>query len=135
MIIQSYNGYELVKAQSNTSEDYFNRSEVTYTHNGEEKTLHVLYIRYFEEQLAQFTPFTGNPVFQVGERDILFREMLALACLLKNPEFANRKRIYMNTQEELSVYMDEENIEKTKQAIEKINNGGSVEIKLDIKTA
>ena len=38
MIIKGYVGYELEKEKPNTSEDFFNRSEVTYILNGKEKT-------------------------------------------------------------------------------------------------
>ncbi len=41
MVIIGYAGYELEKAQPNTSEDFFNRSEVTYI-LGEQKK-HFLY--------------------------------------------------------------------------------------------
>lgn len=38
MIIIGYAGYELEKAKPNTSEDFFNRSEVTYILNNKERT-------------------------------------------------------------------------------------------------
>jgi hypothetical protein len=121
--IKEIKGYELVKAQSNTSEDFFNRSEVTYIHEGTECTLHVLYIRYFEEQLSQFTPFTENPVFKVGEKGIDFKEIVALACLTKDPKLANRKRIYINTMEELGTYFDPKNVEHVQQIVERLAKG------------
>lgn len=47
MNICRLHGEELQKSQSNTFEDYFNRSEVTYRDGGEERTLSVLYLRHF----------------------------------------------------------------------------------------
>ncbi len=52
-------GEELQKSRSNTFEDYFNRSEVTYRDGGEERTLSVLYLRYFEAALFDLLPYEG----------------------------------------------------------------------------
>ncbi|WP_379968602.1 hypothetical protein [Ectobacillus sp. sgz5001026] len=123
MILKEIKGYELEKALPNTSEDFFNRSEVTYEYEGIEKTLHVLYVRFFEEQLNDFTPFTGDPVFRIGENDVNFKEIVALACLLKDPSLTERKRVYINSKEELASYFDEENVQQVKIAIEQLNSG------------
>lgn len=123
MILKEIKGYELEKALPNTSEDFFNRSEVTYEYDGIEKTLHVLYVRFFEEQLNDFTPFTGDPVFRIGENDVNFKEIVALACLLKDPSLTERKRVYINSKEELASYFDEENVQQVKIAIEQLNSG------------
>lgn len=123
MILKEIKGYELEKALPNTSEDFFNRSEVTYEYEGIEKTLHVLYVRFFEEQLNDFTPFTGDPVFTIGENDVNFKEIVALACLLKDPSLTERKRVYINSKEELASYFDEENVQQVKIAIEQLNSG------------
>ncbi|MFX3624725.1 MAG: hypothetical protein ACE3JP_11910 [Ectobacillus sp.] len=123
MIIKAYTGYELVKAQPNTSEDYFNRSEVTYINDGMERTLHVLYIRYFEEQLQEFTPFEGNPVFKLEGRDVTFKEIAALLCLVNCPAFANRKRIYINTIEEFRTYIDSKTVQRVQEIIEQLHKG------------
>jgi hypothetical protein len=102
MFIRHCSGYELEKEKSNTSEDFFNRSEVTYTTEGEEKTLYVLYLRYFDEMVGTFTPFQQDPIYKVGTRDVYFKDLIALACLLKNPELRNRKRVYINTEKEFA---------------------------------
>jgi hypothetical protein len=102
MIIKRCSGYELEKAKSNTSEDFFNRSEVTYIEDGEEKTLHVLYVRYFDEMMDQFTPFQQDPIFQAGEREITIKDLVAIACFLRNPELKQRKRIYINSEKEFA---------------------------------
>lgn len=123
MILQELKGYELTKAQPNTSEDFFNRSEVTYIHSGMERTLYVLYVRYFEEHLSEFTPFAGNPVFKVEEREVTFKEIVALACLLKQPGLVNRKRVYINTKEELGTYFDAETVQRVQQVVERMYGG------------
>ena len=135
MIIKQFSGYELTKAQPNTSEDYFNRSEVTYITNGEERTLHVLYVRYFEEQLQQFTPFAGNPVFQIENEDIAFKDIAALACLLHDPNMISRKRVYINTTEEFAPYFDVHAVERLKEIAAECRKNGSVLVKEENKTA
>lgn len=102
MFIKHCGGYELEKEKSNTSEDFFNRSEVTYITEGEEKTLYVLYLRYFDEMISTFTPFEQDPIYKAGTRDIYFKDIVALACLLKNPELRNRKRVYLNSEKEFA---------------------------------
>lgn len=104
LLVKQCKGYELEKEKPNTSEDFFNRSEVVYVENGEEKTLHVLYVRYFDEQISDFTPYSENPVFQTSTRDITFKELVALVCLLKNPGLRHRKRIYINNMNEFASY-------------------------------
>ena len=112
MIIKQCNGYELEKEKSNTSEDFFNRSEITFEEDGVEKTLHVLYVRYFEDLLSEFTPFESNPIFSAGERAVELKDMVALVCLLKNPGFRHRKRVYINTQMEFASYFQDVDFSK-----------------------
>lgn len=102
MIIKQCRGYELEKSKKNTSEDFFNRSEVTFVDQGEERTFHVLYLRYFDEQMDKFTPFEQDPIFEAANREVNFKDIVAIACLLKNPEFKKRKRVYINTEKEFS---------------------------------
>lgn len=97
-------GYELEKSQPNTFEDYFNRSEVTFREDEGEKTLYVLYLRHFEESLSSFTPYEQNPLFTVSGRDVYFRDIVAFACLLQNPSFRRRKRVYINEEAEFRRY-------------------------------
>lgn len=112
LLVKICKGYELEKEKPNTSEDFFNRSEVVYIENGEEKTLHVLYVRFFDEQFSDFTPYKENPIFQIGSKGITFKDIVALVCLIRNPEFRNRKRIYINTIEELTSYFQGIDFEK-----------------------
>lgn len=107
MRIRQCRGYELEKAQPNTSEDFFNRSEVTFWEDGEEKTLHVLYVRYFDQLFPSFTPYEQDPIFHAGGRDVYFKDIVALVCLLHNPGFRHRKRVYINEEKEFRRYFEQ----------------------------
>lgn len=129
MIIKECKGYELVKEKPNTSEDYFNRSEITYEEDGVEKHLHVLFVRYYEENFEQHTPFTENPVLTVNGTEIYIRDMVALICLLKNPGLRHRKRLYINTEKEFQFYFQEMNFEKIKELLTELIKNNRVEVK------
>ncbi|WP_078380123.1 hypothetical protein [Sutcliffiella halmapala] len=126
MRITELKGYELEKAQPNTSEDFFNRSEVTFEENGEERTFHVLYIRYFDETFSEFlhVGVESDPVFQIGEKVINFKDLVAITCLIKNPSFRHRKRIYINTQEEFARYFEGVNVPKLKEIFDGLIHQG-----------
>lgn len=126
-IIRS-NGYELEKEKSNTSEDFFNRSEVTFAENGQEKTLHVLYVRFFEEQMQNFTPYEQDPIFKANSREVFFRDIVALVCLLKNPGFRHRKRVYINSQQDFADVFSGINYEKVTEVLMSIESGQPYEL-------
>ena len=128
MIIIGYAGYELEKAKPNTSEDFFNRSEVTYILNDQEKTFSVLYVRYFEEVLQEITPFEGNPVYKVEEQDVYLRDIVAIACLVKNKEFRVQKRLYLNEVTDFQRYFDEETVGKVQEILAELHKNKRVEI-------
>ncbi|KAA0766863.1 hypothetical protein [Bacillus sp. SH5-2] len=128
MIIIGYAGYELEKAKPNTSEDFFNRSEVTYILNGKEKTFSVLYLRYFEEVLQEITPFEGNPVCKVEEQDIYLRDIVAISCLVKDKVLRAQKRLYLNTIEEFKQYFNDETVVKVQEILAELHKNKRVEI-------
>ncbi|MGE7882460.1 hypothetical protein [Bacillus sp. NPDC094077] len=128
MIIIGYAGYELEKAKPNTSEDFFNRSEVTYILNDKEKTFSVLYVRYFEEVLQEVPPFEGNPVCKVEEQDIYLRDIVAICCLVKNKELCARKRLYLNNIEEFKQYFDKGTVLKVQEIMAELHKNKRVEI-------
>lgn len=107
MQILGISGYELEKEKSNTSEDFFNRSEITFVEDGEEKTLHVLYVRYFNEIFQEFVPFNEDPIFGEGENSVFFKDIVALVCLLKNPGLRGQKRLYINSKQEFAAYFQD----------------------------
>jgi hypothetical protein len=112
LLIKACKGFELEKEKSNTSEDFFNRSEVTFSEDGEEKTLHVLYLRYFDEFFQEFTPYQQEPIIVQGENVVSFKDIVALVCLLKNPGLRERKRLYINSKQEFAAYFQDINFNK-----------------------
>ncbi|CAH0181675.1 hypothetical protein SRABI96_01447 [Peribacillus sp. Bi96] len=112
MQIVACNGFELEKEKSNSPEEFFNRSVIQYVKDGKEKTLNVLYLRYFDEMVSRFTPYPANPIFKSFNRDIYLADIIAMVCLLKDPSLINRKRIYINSEKELASYFENIDFEK-----------------------
>lgn len=112
MLIKGCTGYELQKEKPNTSEDFFNRSELVIEENGKERVFRVLYLRYFEENLQEFTPFEQNPIFKAGTREVELKDIVALACFIKHPEYRNRKRVYIKESAEFSYSLEGLNVDK-----------------------
>jgi len=112
LLIKGSSGYELQKEKPNTSEDFFNRSELVIEENGKERVFHVLYLRYFEENIQEFTPFQQNPIFNAGTRDVELKDIVALACFIKHPEYRNRKRVYIKEPAEFSFCFEGLDVDK-----------------------
>lgn len=130
MFIKDCKGYELEKEKSNTSEDFFNRSEVTFhDEDGTEKTLQVLYLRYFDEVKGEFTPFEEEPIFKAGARDVYFKDIVALVCLIKNPGFRHRKRVYINKQNEFSSVFQNVDFEKLPSIFEGLEKSNGYDLR------
>ncbi|MBT2693306.1 hypothetical protein [Bacillus sp. ISL-55] len=129
MLIKQCIGHELEKEKSNTSEDFFNRSEVTFVEDGKEKTLHVLYVRYFDELAGSITPFEQDPIFKAGSKEVYMRDLVALAALLKNPGYRHRKRVYINQQREFADIFKGLDYSKLPEVFEGIEQKGSFEVR------
>lgn len=129
MLIKEFIGYELEKEKSNTSEDFFNRSEVTFIEDGLEKTLHVLYVRYFDEIFNEFTPFEQNPIWKDGDNEVLFKDIVALVCLIKNPGLRHRKRLYINSKQEFASYFQDIDFNKLPEIFLSIKQKKSFELR------
>ncbi|WP_026573343.1 hypothetical protein [Bacillus sp. UNC438CL73TsuS30] len=125
MLINQCSGYELEKEKSNTSEDFFNRSEVTFEDEGEEKTLHVLYLRYFDEMFNEFTPYQQDPIFD----EVEFKDIVALVCLIKNPGLRHRKRVYINSKHEFAAYFQDIDFNKLPDIFQSLKQNKSYELK------
>lgn len=125
VLINQSGGYELEKEKSNTSEDFFNRSEVTFVDEGEEKTLHVLYLRYFDEMFNEFTPYQQDPIFD----EVEFKEIVALVCLIKNPGLRHRKRVYINSKHEFAAYFQDIDFNKLPEIFQSLKQNKSYELK------
>ena len=129
MLIKQCVGYELEKEKSNTSEDFFNRSEVTFVEDGKEKTLHVLYVRYFDELIGSITPFEADPIFKSGSREVYLRDLVAIAALLKNPGYRHRKRVYINVKKEFADIFNGLEFNKLPEIFEGIEQKGAFEVR------
>jgi hypothetical protein len=129
VLIKKCTGYELEKEKPNTSEDFFNRSEVVFVDNGVEKTLRVLYVRYFDEKISEFTPYKSDPIFQAGSRDVTFKEIVALVCLIRNPGLKERKRVYINDLQEFASCFQDIDFAKLPEVIRAIDNNQGYELR------
>lgn len=116
-------GFELEKELKNSPEDYFNRSEVTYLDKGKEKVFSLLYVRYFGEDLSTFTPYENDPIFQIEERSVFLKDVVGLIALIKKPGYKNRKRVYVNEEEEFRELFSGLQWEKVKEVFTIIENG------------
>ena len=125
MLIKECKGFELEKEKSNTSEDFFNRSEVTFVEDGEEKTLYILYVRYFDQNFSEFTPYQQDPIIVQEGIEVDFKDIVALVCLLKNPGLRSRKRLYINSKQDFASYFQDINFNKLPEILLalKQNNG------------
>jgi hypothetical protein len=99
VIIKNCRGYELEKEMPNTSEDFFNRSEVTIVSKKAEKTFYVLYVRYFEDVFRERNEFLFEGT------DLCIKDVMALICIIQNEALLERKRLYINTEEEFLMYL------------------------------
>jgi hypothetical protein len=129
LLIKDCIGYELEKEKSNTSEDFFNRSEVTFIDESEEKTLHVLYVRYFDEFIQEFTPYQQNPIFTKDNIQVTFKDIVALVCLIKNPGLRNRKRLYINSKQEFASYFQDIDFEKLPEIVLGVKQNNNFELR------
>ncbi|MBN3555971.1 hypothetical protein JYA63_16955 [Fictibacillus nanhaiensis] len=100
---------ELEKEKPNTSEDFFNRSEVTYEWNGKTQTFHLLYVRYFEEKLQE--ELTQHAFWREYLSFYKITEIAALTALLKEPAYLKRKRVYINSYDEFKELFNQPNEE------------------------
>ncbi|SFA97933.1 MULTISPECIES: hypothetical protein [unclassified Bacillus (in: firmicutes)] len=124
MLIKECKGYELEKEKSNTSEDFFNRSEVVFNENGQTKTLHILYLRYFDELAQEITGLDHDPLFTANAREVTFKDVVAVVCLLKNPDLRNRKRLYINSKHEMASYFKDVDLKKLPTIFESLDQKG-----------
>lgn len=129
MQIVACNGYGLEKEKPNSPEEFFNRSVVKYIKDGEEKILNVLYLRYFDEMVSRWTPYPVNPIFKSLTRDIYMADIIALLSLIKNPSLFKRKRIYINSEQELETFFLNINFQKLEEVFRSIDQAKPYDIK------
>lgn len=129
MIINSISSEELEKSKSNSPEEFFNRSEVTYTdEKGKSKTLSVLYVRFFDEKVSEYTPYDSDPLFEVNGRPIYVRDVVAMLALQKHPEYQSRHRVYINEEESFASLFEGMDISELEEKIMKLETDGQLQL-------
>lgn len=128
MLVKACKGYELMKEKPNTSEDFFNRSEVVYEENGQEKTFQVLYVRFFDELIQEQISFHPESLFQNEDTGVSFKDIVAVCCLLSNPDLRGRKRLYINSIGEFSSYFKEIDLQSLSGLLESLARGKAYHI-------
>jgi len=63
-----------------------------------------------------------------GEREITFKDIVALVCLLKNPGLRNRKRLYINSKQEFASYFHDIDFDKLPEIFLALNQKNSYEL-------
>ncbi|WP_347549796.1 hypothetical protein ABFG93_20210 [Pseudalkalibacillus hwajinpoensis] len=106
---------QLEKERSNSPEDSFVRSTVTYEQNGKMKTFHVLYPVIFAERAIE----EG-----VWSRESTIHEAVALNLL---PQYPGRKRLYLSGESEFLSSLKEADLSELFAAIQQIKLNGSYE--------
>jgi hypothetical protein len=122
VIIKNCRGYELEKEMPNTSEDFFNRSEVTIVSKKAEKTFYVLYLRYFEDV------FRERNAFLFEGTDLSIKDVMALICIIQNEALLERKRLYINTEEEFLMYLQGIDLRAAMEWIPDINRNQTLKL-------
>ncbi|WP_216830432.1 hypothetical protein [Alkalihalobacterium elongatum] len=128
MIILKAEGIELEKEKPNTSEDFFNRSTVIYTLDGNEKQLNVLYVRFFDEKLSEVSPFNEDPLLDINDREVTFKDIVALVCLMQNPGNTEKKRIYINELKEMESLFKDVDPEQIKEIMTSLVTQGKCQL-------
>lgn len=129
MIIERCEGFELEKEQPNQPLDLFNRSEVNYSVDGEKRTLHVLYLRYFDEKMNEFTPYDGQSLFKAGDREVQFKDIVAVVCLLNNGAYQQKRRVYINNEKKFASHFKGLNDQLLQELFQSVEQNGLYEIK------
>jgi hypothetical protein len=115
-------GYQLEKSVPTSPEDGFVRSEVGYMDGGEEKVFSIVYLEFFEHHLQQFSPFQEDPIYTVGDKQYVFKEIAAFTVLISNPSLIKTKRLYVHDLEQFIKLFKKTDWEYIKQCMIKFVN-------------
>lgn len=132
ILITKCEGAQLEKSSPASPEDSFVRSMVRFEADGREKTFHLVYLRFFEDDMAAYTPFSGDPLYTVGRREVMFKDIAAFAAFIQHPEFQNRKRVYVTDREKFTPLFQNLDYAKVKSLFETIESKGAYEFKSSI---
>jgi len=107
-------GYELTKEKPNSPEDLFNRSVVKYKEGSRIKELQILYVRYFEELLAERLSAEFADFFARHK----VKDCLALLYLMKNTGFLPMKKVYINTESDFFNIFEDLDIQEVERILQ-----------------
>lgn len=102
MEIVNFGGFEMEKEMKTSFQDYFNESYLDIIEHGRKRRFTIVYLRFFEDNMEDYTLFTGNPICTINGRGYNLREVFALIYFFKHPEKRSRKRIYISDGEVFS---------------------------------
>ena len=125
MEILSCVGYELEKEKPNSPEDFFNRSVITYKHQGRVREFQVIYLRYFEEV---FLKQEQEEILQFRELLINYtlKDLIALLYFLQNSCFLERKRVYINSETQFLLIFKNIPFDQLKEILTKLEKNPEV---------
>ena len=113
MIVTGISYEHLEKERSNSPEDSFVRSSVTYEESGEEKVFHVLYPVVFAERATEDGIWTSESPVQ---------EVVALNLL---PLYPGRKRLYISEESEFRQPLQTADLSQLLSMVQDIKSKGS----------
>lgn len=132
MLIKACTGDNLEKTSKTSPEDSFTRSTVTFDSEDKERTFHLVYVRFFAEKMNTFTPFEEDPIFTVSNRKVNFRDIAALVALIQNPDYRQRKRVYMNEETAFKALFADIDYKEVKKVFENLEAQGTYEFQSSI---
>lgn len=132
MNVKVCEGVELEKTSKTSPEDSFNRSVITFETDERERTFHLLYLRFFEKEMSDFTPFDEDPIFTIGNRDVRLKDVAALVTVIQNPDYQLRKRLYLNDKAKFTSLFQDIDFGEVKKIFESLEARGSYELKSSI---
>lgn len=132
MLLKKCEGVQLEKSSPTSPEDSFNRSMVTYETGGRERTFHVLYLRFFEDNMNEFIPFEADPLFTIGNRDVCLKDIVALCAIVQHPDYQQRKRLYVHKKETFVGLFSNVDFDELKNVFSVLESDGSYYFKSSI---
>lgn|SRR5690606_8919237 len=104
MQIVSSSGFECEKHLPNSPAEMFNKSEVTYMHEGKRRQLTITYVRYFDTYLEE------QNIYNPEETGIPFYQIYALLILMKHNGYVESEQLYYNNTQKFLDSFNQEDI-------------------------
>lgn len=116
MQIVSSSGFECEKHLPSSSADMFNKSQVTYIHEGKQRQLTVTYVRYFETYMEE------QNIYKAEETGIPFYQICALLILMKHNGYVETEQLYYNNTARFLEAFNQEDIPKAISTYQSLQN-------------